>query len=1045
MISLIANSGIQFHKFEIEIDPNADVTKTMGFIESFASTESRISLGSAYYLPDQDFWVAKDVLKYLGYLDEDDNLLFESINLNEIKGHRLSDDGLQKTGDAYFQSFGDVLDALEAYGSTDDEVTWIPIPYFKKTGNKVNFGPLAWARAMFRNISQKQDKIKKFQVVLIFDTKIDNKASKYYTPRGNDTYNNDNFFILSKDTNFNLQFCDLKYDCEWVDSYLKSIYYKKQGMNGEINDFPYYRHNVVYQYLIKYLAEGNFFPQVILYSDDQAPIEVDLVLDIGNANTCGVLFESPQKNNDSFKFTSVKKLCINDLTQPWKEYNDPFSMRLVFAKAEFGEEISPSNYKSLFNWPSFVRLGKEATKLISKHNIDTKGGRETFTHHSSPKRYLWDNKKSDNPWEFVSTIGQKFKTSIGVEGISEQFKTNGDFAYDGFYDATPHYSKKSLMTFVYVEILLHALSQINSFEFRRIHGNLEKPRKLKRITITCPTSIIQHEQIILRKCAQEASVTLKRYFENNFIGEYDQDNDDKFIEIIPSPKDLAKKLSMAREKKDWIYDEATCGQLVFLYAEIAERYLGNVKLFFDIYGKRRDDVTDIQKKSLTIGSIDIGGGTTDLMICAYQYEDGQSLAVLKPHPLYWESFNLAGDDLLKDIVKQVILEGKENDENDKGCVGVIQNQAKAKGVSDPSEKLLSFFGTDANPMDYITRIFRKNFIVQVAVPIANYYLQHASDDNSEDREVTFDEIFHENKPNQEVIDFFDKKFSPLKFKDINWKLSKNKIFEIVEKTFNGMLKQLSTIMSAYGCDFVILAGKPTNLSKIREMFIKYYTVSPDRIITLNNYRVGRWYPFANNLGYFENTKSIVAVGACIALMGGVIDKLAGFRLNTELLKRNLISTSDYMGTIDKSTEKVSTIYFTPDDNKCDIEAHSLPILFGYKQLINKNYPAKAIYKLEFNNKFFEEKALEQDSSLLDDDKKLQNAIETQKRNLKNRMPFQLQLKRTWSESKEEISIERIRDSSKNEISKKTLSLAVMTLLEESGYWLDTGEFILNIK
>jgi hypothetical protein len=55
------------------------------------------------------------------------------------------------------------------------------------------------------------------------------------------------------------------------------------------------------------------------------------------------------------------------------------------------------------------------------------------------------------------------------------------------------------------------------------------------------------------------------------------------------------------------------------------------------------------------------------------------------------------------------------------------------------------------------------------------------------------------------------------------------------------------------------------------------------------------------------------------------------------------------------------------------------------------------------------------------------------------------LKRAWSESRENISIERIKDTNRDETSKSALSLSVMTLAEESGYWLDTGEFVLNIK
>lgn len=1045
-ISLIANSGIQFYKFDIHINPNDDVTKTMGFYEAYESA-SGVRLKPARYLPDQDFWVEKEILAYQGYIDDQDKLLMDNINIQEIKGFALSDDGLQKDGMGYFYPFGDISDSLECYASREEENVWLPIPYFKKKDDKNNFGPIAWARAIIQNKSKKSDKVKTYRVILAFDTKLEDQNGVYYAPTKEDTYEGDNVFILSGDENYNLNFCDADKNCAWVEKYLKQIYLQREEKK-EPADFPFFKHVALYQYLIKYLADGQFFPSVLLYSDEQSSVDVDLVLDIGNANTCGILFESPVSKDEPFEFTSVKKLILNDLSQIDKSYDEPFSMRLAFAESKFGE-IQVEGYKN-FHWASLLRLGEEASRLISKHNLDIDKGKETATHHSSPKRYLWDNKKSDVQWEFVDIDGSQGRKSIYYEGISEQFKANGEYDYEAGIDIDTRYSKKSLMTFVYIEIFLHAITQINSHEFRRTHGNAEKPRKLRRITITCPTSIIQYEQITLRKCAEDAVRALSRFFSDSFLGVYEVDSshsNSNMIEIIPSPKDLSKKLNMAKEKKDWIYDEATCGQFVFLYAEIAQRYLGNVDLFFNIYAKKRDDVIEPEKKALTIGSIDIGGGTTDLMICAYQYEEGQSLAVLKPQPLYWESFNLAGDELLKDLIQQIILEGKPNSENsyETGATGVIENAARAKGVANVSEKLLNFFGTDANQQDYMARIFRKNFIVQVAVPIAIQYIKHAADPNSKDREVSYDDLFPVNKPNAELIQYFNQKFAPLNFEEITWKLSKQKVFDIVEKTFDPMLRQLSTIMHAYGCDFVLLAGKPTNIPKIREMIVRYYPVSPERIITLNNYRVGRWYPFANDLGYFEDTKTIVAVGASIALMGGLIDKLEGFRIKTDFLKRNLVATSDYMGTIDKYTQNIQTIYLNPDENTVEIEVHSLPMHLGYKQLPNEKYMGRPIYKIEFNQEYLEDKVLQQDSTLEGKEHEIESAMEVQKRNLKNRMPFKVKLKRIWSESKEQINIESIKDNDRNEISRKTLNLQYMTLPDERGYWLDTGEFILNIK
>lgn len=55
-------------------------------------------------------------------------------------------------------------------------------------------------------------------------------------------------------------------------------------------------------------------------------------------------------------------------------------------------------------------------------------------------------------------------------------------------------------------------------------------------------------------------------------------------------------------------------------------------------------------------------------------------------------------------------------------------------------------------------------------------------------------------------------------------------------------------MYAYNCDIVLLSGRPSSLSPIRNIFLKYYSVSPNRLILLNDYFVGHWYPNKNNTG-----------------------------------------------------------------------------------------------------------------------------------------------------------------------------------------------------
>ena len=60
-----------------------------------------------------------------------------------------------------------------------------------------------------------------------------------------------------------------------------------------------------------------------------------MVIDVGNSSTCALLFEN--NNNENIQFDKVKKLIIQDYTQPHIEYDKPFPMNLIFKESNFGE------------------------------------------------------------------------------------------------------------------------------------------------------------------------------------------------------------------------------------------------------------------------------------------------------------------------------------------------------------------------------------------------------------------------------------------------------------------------------------------------------------------------------------------------------------------------------------------------------------------------------------------------------------------------------------------------------------------------------------
>ena len=83
---------------------------------------------------------------------------------------------------------------------------------------------------------------------------------------------------------------------------------------------------------------------------------------------------------------------------------------------------------------------------------------------------------------------------VYLEGVTNHLQLDGSLIKDkdDVMGSQPRYSRKSIMTFLFLEIYVNAFKQINSIKFRTEHGN-EDSRVLRNIVITCPTSMVIHK------------------------------------------------------------------------------------------------------------------------------------------------------------------------------------------------------------------------------------------------------------------------------------------------------------------------------------------------------------------------------------------------------------------------------------------------------------------------------------------------------------------------------------------------------------------------
>ena len=743
---------------------------------------------------------------------------------------------------------------------------------------------------------------------------------------------------------------------------------------------------------------------------------VDMVIDIGNSRTCALLFDLSSPDNP---FSNVQKLELNNLSGDSSPSRDPFSMRMAFHKASFGEFEIDSRQ---FIWPSIVRLGKEAEELIFSSKQTNSFGIPSVNNHSSPKRYLWDDEKSEVEWEFID---DNSGMPLFMKGISNQFASDGTLIDEGDFGTENKFSRKSLMTFCFIEILTHAISQINSYAFRKNHGGLNRPRQLRNIIITCPSAMIIEEQRSLRKSASDAALVLHRFYTNSYNLSFDQTPDLNLIpNILPNHKNIGKTKNNPNRKDEWSYDEASCVQMVFLYSEIGKKYLNNFEEYFKVYGRKRNDIEGYSdSQSLTIGSLDIGAGTSDIMINAHKCEGGESKRII-PVNLYRESFNIAGDDLVRQIIQNQIINGRL----DLALRGIGLNEEEINRKKD------TFFGSNSlMNVDDIRR--RKDFNVQYSIPLALKILQLNSK-HADDCAFKFQDIYKHSKPNPELLDDFFNHFG-VRFEDIVWKYSSEDVDKIIALVFDGLIRRIASVFYAFGCDFVILAGRPTKLDEVNRLFIKYFPVPPNRLISLMNYRVGNWYPFQKRVGYYEDPKTIVSVGAMISFLAEQPHYIPGFNVSFNLLANNQNSVAKYIGKYDIDRGIIPEVIISPENNQANLEVNMFPLVFGIKQINSNFYPSNPMFVLDFNINGIREKVKNR-YGLSSDPNALATAVENHKNSLMSKMPFKVKISRDISQGYENLSIVEITDNQGGVVSKQDVYLKLQTLPHNLGHWMDTG-------
>ncbi|EMF6084634.1 virulence factor SrfB, partial [Salmonella enterica] len=471
------------------------------------------------------------------------------------------------------------------------------------------------------------------------------------------------------------------------------------------------------------------------------------------------------------------------------------------------------------------------------------------------------------------------------------------------------------------------------------------PRQLRTLILTLPSAMPKQEREIFRQRMFEALALVWKA-----MGWHPQDED------FTTPKQREKSVVPVPEiQMEW--DEASCGQLVWLYNEAISHYAGRTESFFNALARpdRQPEPGVVPGRALRVASIDIGGGTTDMAIVHYQLDDGVGANVkITPHLLFREGFKVAGDDLLLDIIQRCVLPS-------------LQTALQRAGVTDAAALLATLFG-DSGRID-TQAILRQQTALQLFMPLGHAVLsaweQSDINDPFAGLHATFGDLLIR-RPTSNVMNYIQQAIdhalpsgSPtFDIFNVPLQIQFSQLQESLlagQFTLTTPLHAVCEAISHYHCDILLVTGRPTCLPGVQAHIRHLQPVPVNRIVWMDKYQVHEWYPFSQQ-GRIGNPKSTAAVGAMLCSLA--LD-LRLPRFNFKAADIGAYSTVRYLGVLDNTVNTLrdeNIWYHEIDLDKpgatLDARLH-FPlrgnVTLGFRQLANSRWPATPLYCLSINS------------------------------------------------------------------------------------------------
>ena len=609
----------------------------------------------------------------------------------------------------------------------------------------------------------------------------------------------------------------------WFDTWLAAV-----AAAATDADAPPFEHLHIARYLtlLRVLAASGVMPEVRLTDTIQRrfPIRsaaVDLILDIGDAETTALLVDVPQDGVGDLAPLAgyAEPLRLRDLSEPHIVHEGPFPTAAEFDGAPFGDVglSRVSGRIDAFQWPSLVRIGHEARRLALRNN-----GTEGVTGLSNLRSFLLDDHANPGLWRQSTDdcptgdpgpmVSGPLLSFVGENGAligGESFDPSRPEIPDQRPAIRPRFSRASMIGFFAAELVLHTLAQINAIGRDGVHSQESDVRQLRQVVVLAPSSL----------AAQERQALLSRVDQGLILAWHGLGWDHAAPGV---PKRPVVTLGLGG-------DLGT--QIAFLHNEVTAKYQGRFRDLLRVYrgGGMAGNLAD----ALRVASVDFGARATTLAIVDYAAADGSVVASeWQPSVQLQERLPIGTDAALQALIWSLVLPA-------------IERHLEMAGLVPARHFLDEITGRSATSLlvedPYFTRRLNRKILWPAANGLFSINQHGAASLSYGNRSVSLATLVELGGGRMDgIAAAFDAAALQAGARGFTLDttkiaLERGELAHIIGAEMLDCVQQISRIVAGHSCDLLLLGGDGTRLSPVRDAVLAALPVPASRIIDLNLY------------------------------------------------------------------------------------------------------------------------------------------------------------------------------------------------------------------